>query len=83
MEIEDSLVLNLIAIKLEPQMVTHRRLSSTAKASVTSQLGGGRKKREKNRKTKGAPDNPRASRQKASPREAGRRGGAKEEPSRW
>ena len=80
MEIEDSLVLNLIAIKLEPQMVTHRQLSSTAKASVISQLGGGRKKREKAQQNKkGAPDNPRASRQKASPREAGRRGGEKQE----
>ena len=72
MEIEDSLVLNLIAIKLEPQMVTHRRLSSTAKASVTSQLGGGRKKKEKEQENKrGRPTTPeRADRRQAQEKPA-------------
>ena len=75
MEIEDSLVLDLIAIKLEPTWLPTVGPHSTAKASVTSQLGGGEEKEGKEQENKkGAPDNPRASRQKASPREAGRRG---------
>ena len=82
MEIEDSLVLDLIAIKLEPTWLPTVGPHSTAKASVTSQLGGGRKKREKEQENKrGRPTTPeRADRRQAQEKPAA--GGRKEEPSR-
>ena len=82
-EIEDSLVLNLIAIKLEPQWLPTGGPHSTAKSSATSNVGRGRKKREKEQENKrGRPTTPeRADRRQAQEKPAA--GGRKEEPSRW
>ena len=83
MEIRESLVLNSIAIKLEPNHPQIVQLSSTAKFSVTSQLGGEEEKEEKNSKTKGGARGPQSKPTEGKPKRTRPQGGRKQEPSRW
>ena len=74
-------MLNLIAIKLEPTWLPTVGPHSTAKASVTSQLGGGEEKEGKEQQNKrGRPPDPRP-RHRRQGQEKGAAGGEKKETS--
>ena len=73
--IRESLVLNSIAIKLEPNHPQIVQLSSTATFSVTSQLGGEEKKGEKEQQTKGGARGPQSEPTEGKPKRTRPQGG--------